>query len=160
MLLFTKRYPARCFGMYMQNSRLQNRICSREFKTHRFALLQDNASWTNLLTCTAVCAFAIINMGTEICHSNRSVRTGFSHFLQPMQPTSQADVTALPLSWELHPTNTVCSYGTSSIRWFGHLATHLPQALHFSLSTTATPLIIWMASKGHAFTQLPNPMHP
>ena len=80
MLLFRKHYPARCFGMYMQNSRLQNRICSREFKTHRFALLQDNASWTNLLTCTAVCAFAIINMGTVICHSNRSVRTGFFAF--------------------------------------------------------------------------------
>ena len=40
------------------------------------------------------------------------------------------------------------------------MAIHLPQALHASLSTTAIPSTIWIASNGHAFTQLPKPRHP
>ena len=132
MLLFTKRYPARCFGMHMQNSRLQNRICSREFKTHRFALLQDNASWTNLLTCTAVCAFAIINMGTEICHSNRSVRTGFFAFFAADAAYFAGRCYSLAFIVGAAPYKYRLLIWDKTIRWFGHLATHLPQALHFS----------------------------
>ena len=33
----------------------------------------------------------------------------FSHFLQPIQPTSQAVVTAFPFALELHATNVLCA---------------------------------------------------
>lgn len=66
----------------------------------------------------------------------------FSHILQPIQPTEQAFMTSLPLSFELHCTRCFCSYGTSSIRCFGQAAIHLPQALQASLSTTAMPSTI------------------
>ncbi len=38
-------------------------------------------------------------------------------------------MTSLPLSLELHCTRCIASYGTSSIKCFGHAATHFPQAL-------------------------------
>ena len=63
----------------------------------------------------------------------------FSHILQPIHPTLHTDITSFPLSLELHCTKCVCSYGTNSIRFFGHAATHFPHALHASLSTTAIP---------------------
>ena len=79
----------------------------------------------------------------------------FSQRRQPIQPTSQTDMSAFPFSLELHCTNVCCLYGISSIRCFGHAATHFPQAFQASLSTTAMPSTTWIASNGHAFTQEP-----
>ena len=84
----------------------------------------------------------------------------FSHKWQAIHPTEHAFITSLPLSLELHCTICFALTGKSSIRCFGHAATHLPHALQVSLSTTATPSTTWIASNGHAFTQLPNPRHP
>src|SRR5699024_9034802 len=83
-----------------------------------------------------------------------------SHILHPIHPTEHTLMTSFPLSRELHCTRCFCSYGTSSIRCLGHAATHFPQALHASLSTTAMPSLIWIASNGHAATQVPSPRHP
>ena len=42
----------------------------------------------------------------------------------------------------------------------GLAATHFPQALHFSLSTSAFPFTIWIASNSQAFTHEPSPKQP
>ena len=84
----------------------------------------------------------------------------FSHILHPIHPTEHTLITSFPISYELHCTRCLCSQGTRPIRRLGQAAIHLPQALHASLSTTAIPSTIWIASNGHAFTQLPKPRHP
>ena len=77
----------------------------------------------------SICAI----LSTTLTASNSQT---FSHILHPIHPTEHAFMTSLPLSLELHCTRCFWSYGTSSIRCFGHTAIHLPQALHASLSTT------------------------
>lgn len=52
----------------------------------------------------------------------------FSHILHPIHPTEQTCITSFPLSFELHCTICLCSYGTSSISFLGHTSIHLPQA--------------------------------
>ena len=84
----------------------------------------------------------------------------FSQRWQPIHPTEHALMTSLPLSLELHCTRCIASYGTSSIKCFGHAATHFPQALQTFGSTFAIPSTTWIASNGHAFTQFPNPRNP
>ena len=79
---------------------------------------------------------------------------------QPIHPVSHASMRAFPFSLELHCTNVFCLYGMSSIRCFGQAATHFPHALHASLSTTAIPSEICIASNGQASTQEPYPRHP
>ena len=44
--------------------------------------------------------------------------------------------------------------------FLGQVATHLPQATHFSLLTKATPSTICIASNGQVFSQVPHPIHP
>lgn len=73
---------------------------------------------------------------------------------------SHTDITFGPLSLLEHDTANLASYGTSSIRPFGHSCIHLPHATHFSLSTTAMPCSIWIASNWQADTHEPNPRQP
>ena len=78
-----------------------------------------------------------------------------SHIPQAIHPVAQASLTALPFRWFWQATLCFFLYGTRSMMCFGQAYMQAPQATHFSLSTTATPFTIWIASNAQAFTQVP-----
>src|SRR5512147_3164703 len=80
---------------------------------------------------------------------------------QAMQPTWHFFFTSTPLSllWQL--ITTALDIWASSITCFGHAATHLPQAVHFSGSITGRlSALMVIALKGQARMQVAYPRHP
>ena len=79
----------------------------------------------------------------------------FSHLPQPIQLTLQAFIETAPLSLFTQDTNTRLPLGPfflSSIMFLGQAFVHAPQAVHFSSSTSGSPVsgFKWMASNWHA----------
>src|SRR3990172_10331927 len=84
-----------------------------------------------------------------------------SHLLQEIHPTLHTFFVSAPLSSERQKICTSLFSGTSSRRFFEHVGIHNPQPVHLSSITTGSPfLLMYMASKGHAFTQLARPRQP
>ena len=69
-----------------------------------------------------------------------------THLVQLIQPFLQASITNFPFCEEVQEMCAIALYGTSVIKFFGQTLRHFPQALHFSLSTTAIPLTMLIAS--------------
>src|SRR3972149_10230702 len=84
-----------------------------------------------------------------------------SHLLQATHPILHAFFVSEPLSNERQKMWTSLFSGISSMRFLGHGGIQSPQPVHLSSITTGSPFsLIYMASKGHAFTQLARPRHP
>src|SRR3990170_1915699 len=76
-----------------------------------------------------------------------------SHLLHAIHPTLHTFFVSAPLSSERQNICTSLFSGTSSRRFLGHGGIHNPQPVHLSSITTGSPfLLMYMASKGHAFS--------
>ena len=88
-----------------------------------------------------------------------------AHLPQPMQAALQAFIATGPLSLLTQETNTLLPFGPflrSSMMWRGHVLTQAPHDVHFSSSTSGSPVsgFMWIASNWHAATQSPQPKQP
>ena len=88
-----------------------------------------------------------------------------AHLPQPIQAAVQAFLATPPLSLLIHETNTLRDLGPlflNSITPLGQAFTQAPQAVHFSSSTTGSPVAgsIEIAPKLQAFVQSPLPRQP
>ena len=77
-----------------------------------------------------------------------------------MQPTLQVLLTSAPLSLLEHLTAGCGAMGFIWMTWRGQATVQAVQPVHFLRSTTATPLMMWMASNLHARVQSPRPRQP
>src|SRR3972149_2787928 len=85
----------------------------------------------------------------------------FSQILHAVHAIAQTCLARLPRSWFMQATSTSWLLGTMEMSPLGQAATHFLHDLHFTRSTTARPsAFTWMASKGHARSQLPLPKQP